>query len=74
MSAPLDAHAIAILALTAVAFLAIEAAGLFVGRNAKAGVSATRARLLARGAGLLVGLGCLTYLVFWWRGTRQDHQ
>ncbi len=60
------------LALTAVAFLAIGGAGLCVGRGAKAAASATRASVVAHGAGLMVGLGSLTYLVFWWRGTLQD--
>ena len=66
--------AVFLLALTAVAFLAIGGAGLFVGRGARAAASATRARVVADGAGLLVGLGSLTYLVFWWRGTRLDPQ
>ena len=66
--------AVFLLALTVVAFLAIGGAGLFVGRGARAAASAIRARVLAHGAGLLVGLGSLTYLVYWWRGTRQNPQ
>lgn len=63
--------AVFLLTLTAVAFFAIEGAGLLVGRSRRAAALATRARVLARGAGLLVGLGCLIYLVSWWRGTGQ---
>ncbi len=61
-----------LLALTAVAFLAIEGTRLLVGRRPKATALASRARTFARGAGIAVGLACLVYLVSWWGRTAQD--
>ena len=52
----------------AVAVVAFGVSVLLGHVAARAGGSAVaRARLLGKAAGLLVGAGCLVYLVFWWR-------
>ena len=51
----------------AVALFAFAVSVLLGSAAARAGRLAGRARLFGRAAGLLVGAGCLVYLVMWWR-------